>query len=248
MIRRLVSLLVGLGALVCTSAAPAQADCREVTSTTIVQGEIQTKTVRICTGGETGEGDASSSVSVPTTGTGGCLELVAGLNVDPSDFCAALPELPVVTPGSASAALRRLPLPPSTLRVQPPNGRTLVNFATNFYTDREEFTRTVRLLGQQVELRITPARFTWRFDDRESATTTTPGTPYPDLEVTHDYLVKGEVHPRVDTTYTADFRVNGGAWRPVPGSVTIEGDPVALEVVEASPILVGYGGREPRDS
>jgi hypothetical protein len=36
--------------------------------------------------------------------------------------------------------------------------------------------------------------------------------------------------------------VNGGPWLPVPDTVTIEGEPVALEVVEASPILVGYGG------
>ena len=126
------------------------------------------------------------------------------------------------------------------LRVQPPNGRTLVNFATNFYTDREEFTRTVRLLGQRVRLRITPAQFTWHFDDGKSTTTSTPGAPYPKLEITHDYLEKGGVSPRVDTTYTAVFRVGGRAWQPVPGSVTITGEPVALEIVEASPLLVGY--------
>ena len=133
-----------------------------------------------------------------------------------------------------------MPLPPSTLLVQPPNGRTLVNFATNFYTEREEFTRNVRLLGQRIELRITPSQFTWHFDDGESATTTSPGTPYPDLEVTHDYLEATDVRPSVDTTYTAEFRVGGGSWQPVPGSVTIPGESVALEVVEASPVLVGY--------
>ena len=107
-------------------------------------------------------------------------------------------------------------------------------------TEREEFTRTVRLLGQRVQLRITPAQFNWHFDDGESTTTATPGAPYPKLEITHDYLEKGDVRPRVDTTYTADFRVNGGGWQPVPGSVTIPGESVAVEVVEASPILVGY--------
>ena len=124
--------------------------------------------------------------------------------------------------------------------VQPPNGRTLVNFATNFYTEREEFTRRVQLLGQRVQLRITPAQFTWHFDDGESTTTTSPGAPYPKLEITHDYLRKGGVSPRVDTTYTAVFRVGGGGWQPVPGSVTIPGEAVDLEIVEASPLLVGY--------
>ena len=34
-------------------------------------------------------------------------------------------------------------LPPSQLEVQPPNGRTLVNFDTNFFTDTRPFDRTV---------------------------------------------------------------------------------------------------------
>ncbi len=115
-----------------------------------------------------------------------------------------------------------------------------MNFATNFYTERAEFTRTVQLLGQRVHLRITPAQFTWHFDDGETTTTTSAGAPYPKLEITHDYLEKGDVSPRVDTTYTAVFRVGGSAWQSVPGSVTIPGESVDLEIVEASPLLVGY--------
>jgi hypothetical protein len=164
------------------------------------------------------------------------------LGTSPDDFCipSEKAHIPEITSGLVRAALRRVPLPASELKVQPPNGRTLVNFATNFYTEREEFTRTVTLLGQEVDLRITPARFTWHFDDDETMTTARPGAPYPKLQVTHDYLEKGAVSPSVDTTYTADFRVNGGAWQPVPGSVTIPGESVALEVVEAQPTLVGY--------
>ena len=137
-------------------------------------------------------------------------------------------------------ALRRLPLPASRLLIQPSNGRTLVNFATNFYTESGPLLRRVQVLGRRVTFRITPAEFTWRFADGASTTTTSPGAPYPDLEVTHDYLRKGEVRPRVDTTYTAVFRVGGSGWQPVPGSVTIPGAPVALEVVEARPVLIGY--------
>jgi hypothetical protein len=44
----------------------------------------------------------------------------------------------------------------------------------------------------------------------------------------------------VDTTYTATYRVNGGPWAEVPGSVTVAGAPVALEVLTATPVLVGY--------
>ncbi|MCD4532475.1 hypothetical protein LRP67_00015 [Nocardioides sp. cx-169] len=124
--------------------------------------------------------------------------------------------------------------------MQPPNGRTLVNFKTNFYTETEPFTRTITLLGQQVDLRIRPSGFGWRFGDGESLSTRSGGSPYPRLEITHRYLAEGQVGPAVDTTYAADWRVNGGAWQPVPGTVTIPGAPVPLEVVEATPTLVGY--------
>ena len=138
-----------------------------------------------------------------------------------------------------ASAFRQIPLPPSRLIVQPRNGRTLVNFDTNFYTETQPFTRSVTLLGQRVELAITPVSFAWRFGDGESRSTSSPGTAYPDLEITHSYLRKGRVTPSVDTTYTATYRVNGGPSRPVPGSVTIPGNPVPLRVGTASPQLVG---------
>src|SRR4051794_26307421 len=109
-----------------------------------------------------------------------------------------------VTPGMVSAAFRRVSLPESELQVQPPNGRTLVNFDTNFYTHNGEFTRTVTLLGRRVELRIWPARYGWRFGDGQQRWTTTPGDRYPHLEVTHRYLREGRVSPSVDTTYAAE--------------------------------------------
>ena len=116
-----------------------------------------------------------------------------------------------------------IPLPPSELQVQPANGRTLVNFETNFFTDTAPFDRTVTLLGQRVDLHIVPSGFGWRFGDGESLSTTDAGAPYPDLRITHTYQRKGGVAPAVDTTYTATYRVNGGPWADVPGSVTVPG-------------------------
>ncbi|HEU5035846.1 MAG TPA: hypothetical protein VFT70_02495, partial [Nocardioides sp.] len=95
------------------------------------------------------------------------------------------------------------------------------------------------LLGRRVQLRIWPARYGWRFGDGEQRWTTTPGDAYPNLEVTHRYLRKGRVSPSVDTTYAAQFRVDGGPWRDVDGTVTIPGAPQRLRVVTARPVLVG---------
>ncbi|GAB3197247.1 hypothetical protein GCM10027062_08570 [Nocardioides hungaricus] len=166
----------------------------------------------------------------------------SGVLISGGDNCPDGPDEaaePEVTPGMVAAAFRRIPLPASELDVQPPGGRTLVNFDTNFYTEGGEFTRTVTLLGRRVELRIWPSRFGWRFGDGRSTWTTTPGAKYPDLEITHRYLEKGRVAPSVDTTYAAQFRVGTGPWRDVVGTVTIPGTPESLRVVTARPVLVG---------
>ncbi len=100
----------------------------------------------------------------------------------------------------------------------------------------------MRLLGQRVDLRIVPHSYTWHFDDGQAITTSKPGAPFPRLQITHNYLQKGAYGPALDTTWVADYRVNGGTWRPVPGSVTIAGNPANLRAIEARPTLVGYGG------
>jgi hypothetical protein len=170
-----------------------------------------------------------------------CVSTAITIGEDPFAFCDILPTDDVeITPGMVAAALARVPVPASKIEVQPANGRTLVNFDTNFFTGTRAFDVPLTLLGQRVELHIVPSEFGWRFGDGEFLATADPGAPYPDLDVIHRYLTKGKVAPSVDTTYTAEFRVNGGRWRDVPGSVTIVGAPVDLQVLTATPTLVGY--------
>ncbi|MGZ4438424.1 MAG: hypothetical protein ACXVW6_12340 [Nocardioidaceae bacterium] len=147
---------------------------------------------------------------------------------------------PQITNALVLRALRRVGLPDSDLQVQPANGRTLVNFATNFFTRSAPFDRTVRLLGQRVDLHVWPSSYAWSFGDGAATSGEEAGRPYPHLEVTHRYRRAGRVAPSVDTTYSARYRVNGGAWRDVVGTVTIPGAPVGLRVTEARPVLVGY--------
>jgi len=178
-----------------------------------------------------------------------CVRTAIAIDADPALFCdlppapavpaQAVAVAPVLTPGMVARAFRTIDLPPSKLQIQPPHGRTLVNFDTNFYTEQPAFDRTVRLLGRQVELHIWPSQFRWVFGDGAELPSTSAGAPYPDLLITHSYLQKGGVSPRVDTTYAASFRVGGGAWRDVDGAVTIPGEPVPLEVVTARPVRVG---------
>ncbi|WP_340538569.1 hypothetical protein [Nocardioides sp. GXZ039] len=148
---------------------------------------------------------------------------------------------PVVTPGMVVRAFRSLTWPASELTIQPPGGKTAVNFDTYYFTDNTTpRTQTVQLLGQQVTIEATPAQYTWHYGDGTTDTTTTPGGPYPTGDVIHQYLRKGQASPSLDTTYTGRYQVNGGPWHDIPDSLTVPGTPQQLAIIEVRPTLVGY--------
>jgi hypothetical protein len=168
---------------------------------------------------------------------------------DPLDWQACLTDreathLGGVTPGAVQHAFERLTWPASPLVVQPPDGRTLVNFDTNFYTtNTAPSTQSVRLIGQRVTIEASPIEYRWHFDsgsDDADRTTTDPGAAYPDLRVTYRYLHVGAVKPSLDTTYSGRYRVGNSPWRQIPATLTVPGRPVDLQVVSATPHLVGY--------
>jgi hypothetical protein len=144
-----------------------------------------------------------------------------------------------VTPGMVLQAIRAIGLPSLQAHTQPA-GKTLVNFATIFYTSPQPFTRTIRLLGQPVHVEATATSFTWHHGDGTIATTTTPGAPYPDKQITYAYgTAHTTVRTSVDVTYTARFRVGGGDWQSIPETVTISGPASDLRISEATAVLSG---------
>jgi hypothetical protein len=153
----------------------------------------------------------------------------------------AASDLGQVTPGLVRKEFERLTWPWSELVVQPPDGTTLVGFATNFYTANAAPTsQPVTLLGQQIEIEATPTSYLWQFGDGTSQTTSTPGAAYPNLLITHQYRhAHVTVHPRVDTTYTGRYRLGTGPWRTIPGTLTVDGVAGDLRVREAQGVLVG---------
>ena len=222
----------------------AEASCHNVVVSETVAGAIRVTTHVVCTIGSTPPVAAAELPARDSDLDGACVREALTVGLNPFEFCdlppdAVIPE-PVITPGLVASAFRELPLPGAELVVQPPGGRTLVNFDTNFYTERGGMTRVVRLLGQRVELRIAPSAYGWRFGDGETRQTSEPGDAFPHLEITHRYLAAGTVAPSVDVTYRADFRVGDGPWREVDGTVTIPGRSRDLRVVTARPVLVGY--------
>ncbi|MBF4762484.1 hypothetical protein ISU07_05055 [Nocardioides islandensis] len=147
----------------------------------------------------------------------------------------------VITPGRVFKAMKTLDWPTAELVIQPPDGRTLVNLKTNFLTTTTEpTTKTVSLLGHSVDIEATPVGYTWHFGDGTEQSGTDPGAEYPDLRITHVYDKAGvTVAPSVDVTYHGRFRVDGGAWADIPDELTVAGTPVDLQVLTATPHLVG---------
>lgn len=156
-------------------------------------------------------------------------------------YCNADDQQPALTLADVQKAFAELPLPAGTLVIQPPDGLTLVNFKTNFYTtSTAPISTTVTLLEQPVTLEATPATYTWHFGDGETTSTTEPGAAYPRLTITHDYKLKGDYQPSLSTTYTGRYKIADGPWQTIPGTVTIDGPTQPLRAIEAQPKLVGY--------
>jgi hypothetical protein len=163
---------------------------------------------------------------------------------DPQNPCGLLPfyEAPSdvetnVSPGDIRRAIREIPMPPLKLHVQP-DGGTLVNVDTIFYTEPTTMRRTVALLGHSVRLECTPVRYMWVHGDGTTASTGKPGRPYPAKDVTHRYQRPGnDLRARVDTTYSVRYSVDGGRWTDLAEPLTAPGPSTAIDVDEAVPVL-----------
>ena len=143
---------------------------------------------------------------------------------------------PPPTPGEVFRYFRTLPLPQLPTRQQPP-GNGLVNLPVIFFTDgptTQTFTLDIR--GFRVVITAVATAFTWHTGDGTDVTSTTPGAPYPNQTVTHDYRA-GTYTASLTTTWGATFTVDGGPGTAVPGTTTTDGPPVSFAVLQAHAVL-----------
>ncbi|MFC0222117.1 hypothetical protein [Nocardioides zeicaulis] len=185
-------------------------------------------------------GICADHVECVENGASGFVHDVFMDGVDVGDVC--VPEADVDEVNVLALIIRqfkRIEWPASELVVQPPGGKTLVNFETNFYTDDDQpITQTVRIAGRQVEIRAVQVTYRFHFGDGTGVDSASPGRPNPYLDVTHVYTQADPVTVSLDTTYSGEYRIGGGAWTPINETVTVQGAAQDLDVVEALPQLV----------
>jgi hypothetical protein len=103
---------------------------------------------------------------------------------------------------------------------------------------------TVTLLGHTVRIRPKVVEYEYDFGDGQRERTADPGGPYPGGNVRHLYQRVGPVMVGVAATYTADFSVDGGAFRGLDDTVRIAGPTRTLQVLQARAQLVPNPGEQ----
>ncbi|WP_141817949.1 hypothetical protein [Ornithinimicrobium humiphilum] len=124
--------------------------------------------------------------------------------------------------------------------IQPPDGTTLVNLPVYFELSwpDEGFEPseidTTTLAGHEVRIRPTLVGATYVTGDGTSiGPTTSLGGGYPDGDVTHTYGSVATVSPYISVEYGGEVSVDGGEWRPIPSSATVDGPAVPLQVLQS---------------
>jgi hypothetical protein len=166
---------------------------------------------------------------------------------------AAPPAPAQVTSAKVLTAFRSVPLPTPTLGMSPPDGITLVNLPTIFFTRAEPFWRDLKLLGRRVHLEIAPVSYAWSVGPGAEFTTDWAGAPYqdgvtpqedPDAYVTWTYPhAAASQAATVRVTWGATWTLDGKPMGRVPGTVDMTSPAAQVTVREARGVLTGAAER-----
>jgi PKD repeat protein len=111
-----------------------------------------------------------------------------------------------------------------------PSGWMVRGLPANFIADVTTNTTEGSLLGRPITVRFEPVSYTWTWGDGESDTVREPGRTWDDLAVgrfsetptSHTYTERGTVTVSLSVAYAVSYRIDGGEWSTVTGSVSAE--------------------------
>lgn len=116
----------------------------------------------------------------------------------------------------------------TSLRMEPARWM-LRDSPTNFIATAKEHVVSATLLGRPAEVRFTPTGYTFDYGDGTSRSTTTGGASWADLGLdefsetatSHVYTHRGEYTVTASAIYVAEYRIDGGSWIGITGSIAI---------------------------
>ena len=132
-----------------------------------------------------------------------------------------------------------------------PSGWAVVGVPANFWVEVEPMTVTGELLGDVAQVRFTPTLYTFDYGDGTTRTSAEPGSSWRDLgqdelsatPTGHVFRERGDRPVRVTIAYTAEYRVDGGAWIGVAGAVSAAAPGVNTLVVAERTVLTAGASR-----
>jgi len=121
-----------------------------------------------------------------------------------------------------------------------PRGRGIVNLPVVFATGQPSSLglKAFPLGGHRILLDAT-ATWHWAYGDGAVQDTSSPGSGYPDLSVSHTYTQPGSAMVTVTTTWAGQYWVDGSGPFAVAGPALTQSATVAVAVREALAVLVG---------
>ncbi|WP_218624218.1 MULTISPECIES: hypothetical protein [unclassified Nesterenkonia] len=147
-------------------------------------------------------------------------------------------------PGEVQRAFATLPIAGGSVEFEPDLlGFGYRNRHTHMFADVETQTLNQTLLGIPVEIRVNPPSFQWDYGDGASRVTYEPGQPMPEswqgetvvktnqeTLTSHVYTETGRFPVSLTTTFVGEYRVGGGPWIVIPGSVDVQASPGEADI------------------
>jgi PKD repeat protein len=126
-----------------------------------------------------------------------------------------------------------------------PKGWMVVGLPTNFYADVAPSVVSTTLLGSSAEVRFTPVSFVWDHGDGSTKTSASGGAPWAALgaaefsetATSHVFVRPGEYTISLTVQYSAEYRIGGGAWRMLAGTVPSTSPPITASAKTAKTVL-----------
>lgn len=148
---------------------------------------------------------------------------------------------PVVTIADVASFVPTLEWPTSE-----PSGWGIAGLPVNLVGPAGSSVVGATLLGAPAEVRFTPVRWVWDLGDGTVREAPVPGRSWGELGVgefsatdtSHVYAARGTYRVGLTVVLAAEYRVGGGAWLPVPGTVAAAAPGFDLVIAAASTVLV----------